>query len=795
MSYNKLSIIVKTIDPTINDDSSTGYQNGQLWINTTYNSAFVCYDNSVGASSWEDVSNNNPELLKFILNNSLVEAMAENGQTWTDNNEELLDFANKSLHEHIVDLYNKSNLIDVTYDELNTLIAGNELKKGFLYKITDFTTKHLIPYTVEINEGSIEELICLAISNNKISHNVYSELYPDDIIHYDITYTSCEDGTWDSDSGKFINGTERTGKITYRNSTINNLECHYDWRNVKFRRWRIDADIWVSGTSYSQNDIITYTTRVYKAMRPITTNQTVNPAANSNWIEIYDFQTSIEFPSWTPIESDFNIGGINTGNLIINNTTPGSHYADFYTFTILEELDNSSGITNGSGANITGYGYNNISIGDITNGYLTFDIQDTFYNNIVFFLETDGNDQGVYCFNNKFRNDCTNSTIVGINFQNNAIKNLFGFNFIQDDFQSNIINDNFFKNIIYELKKTNIGANCQSNIITEAFNNIIGADMSNNSIKKLFRYNNIASSFYQNAIGSDFTGNTIVRGFTFNTIVSSFNQNLTKGTFNANAINDNFTQNTIGHKFDNNQIGTYFVGNHIKTHFRNNIVENNFQQNTIGNYFEYNTLINSNFQNNQIGNNFSGNRIYPDFQNNDIGNNFYDNFARAEFQNNQISNDYFENDAGEQFQNNIIENEFNNNTINTLFQYNKIMGLFSNNANIGSSFSYNVIFNSFSSNISIGYMFQFNVIGSSFNLNTIGENCVDNTIKDGFNNSTTVNYFRCNVITSSINLINFSTANHVYNTYHIEIFSRADGTLRLKYYDNDDNVVIDDITS
>ena len=46
--------IVTNVDPTVNDDT---YGIGQLWQNTSYNTTYICNDNTVGAAVWERVDN------------------------------------------------------------------------------------------------------------------------------------------------------------------------------------------------------------------------------------------------------------------------------------------------------------------------------------------------------------------------------------------------------------------------------------------------------------------------------------------------------------------------------------------------------------------------------------------------------------------------------------------------------------------------------------------------------------------------------------------------------------------
>ena len=67
-----------------------------------------------------------------------------------------------------------------------------------------------------------------------------------------------------------------------------------------------------------------------------------------------------------------------------------------------------------------------------------------------------------------------------------------------------------------------------------------------------------------------------------------------------------------------------------------------------------------------------------------------------------------------------------------------------------------------------------------FSSNTIIYRFYDNTIGNGFYSNT---------IKSNIGEINFTQATHVYGNYDCEIFKRLDGTVRLRYTDNNDAIL------
>lgn len=111
----------------------------------------------------------------------------------------------------------------VTYENLKGVIAGSRLSAGQKYRIVDYRTRHTIPNTSDVNLGPVEPLMVTAVSASKLSALAYSESYPQDIIHYEVTDSSTAGGD--------------RGRIVYRKDTKWNISLHEDWRHVKYRRW------------------------------------------------------------------------------------------------------------------------------------------------------------------------------------------------------------------------------------------------------------------------------------------------------------------------------------------------------------------------------------------------------------------------------------------------------------------------------------------------------------------------------------------------------------------------------
>ena len=104
----------------------------------------------------------------------------------------------------------------------------------------------------------------------------------------------------------------------------------------------------------------------------------------------------------------------------------------FYTFTILNDLTNSSGIVSGNGM-----GYRDFEFGRLDTAYINnnFNFNSRVsYNNNVFFLNPNGGNE-YDCLLNKFGENCVYNTIWADRFYSNTIKNHFNSNIIQYGFR------------------------------------------------------------------------------------------------------------------------------------------------------------------------------------------------------------------------------------------------------------------------------------------------------------------------------------------------------------------------
>ncbi len=89
-----------TVDPTATDDSNSGYQESDTWVNTTTDKAFICVDSSVGAAVWKDATADTPTVSPGALSSKRTTTLALPA-TWTDVNFDLTTLENDtSIVEH-----------------------------------------------------------------------------------------------------------------------------------------------------------------------------------------------------------------------------------------------------------------------------------------------------------------------------------------------------------------------------------------------------------------------------------------------------------------------------------------------------------------------------------------------------------------------------------------------------------------------------------------------------------------------------------------------------------------------
>lgn len=186
---------------------------------------------------------------------------------------------------------NASKVTDITYADLITARDAGTLIAGSFYRITDFRSIYLNNVNEicgrvgDVVESVVEPLVVLAITSNKLSSQAFSESYPTDVIYYDPDLT-------------YIDGTVTAlGFITYRWETRYNIECYYDWRNVKFKRWGPDKtgiSDWTS-SAYSLGATVYNPSEntIFACIKANSDASAPTLAASYNWCGLIDYRAKL----------------------------------------------------------------------------------------------------------------------------------------------------------------------------------------------------------------------------------------------------------------------------------------------------------------------------------------------------------------------------------------------------------------------------------------------------------------------------------------------------------------------
>lgn len=218
-----------------------------------------------------------------------------------------------------------SNAISVTYADLTALIASNGLKVNQHYIITDFQTIHTIPNTSVLNTGSIEPLIVMAISTNTLSTEAHSTLYPNDTIWYAVSNSA---------------GSTK-GYITRRIDNTRGNDLPNDFRNVKYRRWKLNPIAWVGGTSYAYSNVVQYNNTVYVCLQAHSDTQTPTLDNNPYWGVV--IRDNTDYLSYLSTNRTY----VNAAGMTITIPVNASDFIDTYTFSNYNNVF-STVIENGS---------------------------------------------------------------------------------------------------------------------------------------------------------------------------------------------------------------------------------------------------------------------------------------------------------------------------------------------------------------------------------------------------------------------------------------------------------------
>jgi hypothetical protein len=713
--------------------------------------------------------------------------------------------------------FTNSNYNEGTYNDLYSFATGGTLTAGSYYLMTDFQTcydqpnfdTNGTPITIgNYKTGTTEPILLLAISTTGFSPTVYSTLYPQDKISYDITWNLTE-----------VTSGPAKGRITERIDNFNN-RTDYDHRTILFKRYRLFtyreqlngtielfSDGTVSGVSTSFN-LLTVGDVVY------------SPNVSPSYFEII----SISGNTLMTVSGDtLNPGG--PGMQIYNTIEETNDSEGYFSYKQTNvKTDDYLEYTTFGDALDQEYAKNNY-VGNYANNYTNID-SGTFIlaNNLFLEGQYESNKFGDYCYNNTFGTDNQNNIWGDFCYENVSV----------NDIDDNIIGHYFNRNLInVNLSANNIGHYFNNNRLlaenSDNFeDNIIGNNFNNNTIYSWFHDNEVLNDFENNTIG-DFISLTDYQ-FRSNKIGNQFNNNTIYWDFIKNSILNDFNTNTIGGvdnlglTFENNQIMNNFKGNNIQGDFWSNQIKTDFKGNDIFEEFGYNNIgfgcSPNSFSgitiHNNIGDNFSFNTCYGVFSYNTIGTYFNSNevqdgfgFGGVSYQGNRIGNNFNDNTIGEYFYNNTIPDNFTDNTVGDYFQWNIVdtyidfVDFTTNYGNIsGITYSATGTTATDSSYGSIGGTTNGIGVNSLFQIDVVGGSVTNVSIISGgtlYSTGNTVTILGSQIGGTNgvdnviITVSSVSQPPSVYEEYTCNIFKNSALLNRLSYYDGSDVLNIKNI--
>ena len=399
------------------------------------------------------------------------------------------------------DLLSATALLSSTsFAGLTAARASNNLVPGVRYEIKDFQLKwwnQSANNTVILTSSVIEPLYVLALSGNKLSHEAYSSLYPEDTIYYDIdAKTSSTWGTINTD----VAIPNFKGWIARRTNPRLKIDTEWDWRHITHNCCRLNTSsvsVWTAGT---YNEFAVVKDNDGKLFYSKKNNNTETLENSDFWQPISDYNETLTY---------FATDEFSNFSTLYNNTLSSNRLSLPWSSDRIQQPTFTSSLTS-----IGVSSHENCKSIQIGSGYNTVFLASSAVKQTTLSERSKNNTFGALCSFNHFNNK-TENNIFGNNLTNNTFSTTL----------SSVVNSNFSNN------------NCSGKAI-----------ISNSHIANSFSNNNVTESFSNNIVGSNFNHNNI--------IAETNNLNFVSSTHVYNTYNTTFVINSIG-----NLRLTYFNSN------------------------------------------------------------------------------------------------------------------------------------------------------------------------------------------------------------------------------------------
>ena len=398
-----------------------------------------------------------------------------------------------------------SNLTEITWSSLKSLVDTGSLIPGMHYRITDYQCTTTQDNTR--SAGHPFDIIVVADDEGTLNENAHACLHTGDTY-----FAGCKLDAWeiwyclDNDTTRFAWADETNGKgVIYRMIDEFDNDCPYDFKNIQFARWELsnpvgyrndfDYDVWEDNWIQESTPFDSLLERGFWGLS----------SANNKFYYIYDSTDEIY-----KYKVEYTISGSPT-----------------YCYTFGKDTDYS----------INGSNYSNVIKEYKSNNTIRL-------NNIVF-LGSDcySNTFGGNCYSNTFGeiveyNESEDKTIITgcthNSFDNNCYYNTFSGNCNYNNF-GNDCHNNYFGNYSYRFTEF---AGCNSNAFgNECYENCFDNNCNYNTFGDKCYYNTFGDSCYYNTFGDRCYYNTFGAYCDYNTF----------GTYcDYNTFGDSCYYNTFG---------------------------------------------------------------------------------------------------------------------------------------------------------------------------------------------------------------------------------------------------------
>jgi hypothetical protein len=415
-----------------------------------------------------------------------------------------------------------NTMVSISWEELVNARDSGELIPGTYYRIIDYVTTTTQENTD--SAGNLFDVIVLALDEHTLSEEAYAIQSQRDTNGYFANSNLAAWKLWyclDNDTSRFAWADEASGTgVIYRMIDEFENDCPYDFKNILFTRYELEAPDEYEATSNDTEWMVQLATNV-RAMFDI-------KAPSFVWagLQLGEYYWEYEF-----------------GEVFSQAT---SERKMFYTFSDITDFENKE-IT--SDASLMASTYNNKI------GYFKEGITMSLPNNVFFGAD--------YCYDNSFGNYCVNNSIG-----NWACYNTFGHNCYSNTFGAGCLGNKLYHECNYIILNdlcchntfgisgycNSFGYNCNSNVFGEySFCNSFGPWGSNNILGRDCVYN----IFHNECTSNSFGDSCQINSFSADCSYNNFGNACCENRFRVGA---HYRYNTFGEEVRNLHLVNYEQG-------------------------------------------------------------------------------------------------------------------------------------------------------------------------------------------------------------------------------------------